>query len=326
MGRPSKGRRTALYTLLFEIKANGQPRWARIAADQLTRCVQQAHAKGLPRAYGIFVAPYVSETSAAILQEHGHGYLDLAGNGRLALDGIYVARKGHSNPFPERSELRSLFAPKASRILRVLLISPYKPWRMAALAAAADVSYGLVAKVKPLLLDREWAHETARGLALVKPNDALDCWATTFRRRSSQVHNYYSLENRQQTERRMAEAAETLGAPYALAGCSGADRFAPHISHHRAAAYVESEHLKRVARRAGFREVSRGSNVQIFDAYDNGVFLGRQKVEGIWIAHPVQLFIDLKQTRARGDEATAFLHSRIIKPLWETALDREQTP
>ena len=323
---PSKGSRTVPYTLIFEVKANGQPRWARIAAAQLTRYVQQAHARGRPRAYGIFIAPYVSATSAAILQEHGHGYLDLAGNGQLALKGIYVERKGHSNPFSERSELRSLFAPKASRVLRLLLMYPYKPWRMTALAKAADVSYGLVAKAKPLLLDREWAHETAQGLALVKPDDALDCWAATFMRRRNQVHNYYSLENKQKAERRLAEAAESIGARYALGGCSGAERLAPHIAYHRATAYVESEQMNRVARRAGFREVSRGANVQIFDAYDNGVFLGKQKIGGIWTAHPVQLFIDLKQTRARGDEAAAFLHSQIIKPIWETALDREKTP
>ncbi|MXW82776.1 MAG: hypothetical protein F4246_05465 [Rhodothermaceae bacterium] len=323
---PSKGSRTVPYALFFEVKSNGQPRWARIAAVQLTRYVQQAHARGVPRAYGILVAPYVSETSAAILQGHGHGYFDLAGNGQLALRGIYVERKGHSNPFSERSELRSLFAPKASRVLRVLLRHPYKPWRMTALAKEADVSYGLVAKAKPLLLDREWVQVTARGLALVKPDDALDCWATTFRRRRNQIHNYYSLENRQEAERRLAEAAETLGARYALAGCSGAERFAPHVSYHRATAYVNSQQTKQVARHAGFREVSRGANVQIFDAYDDGVFHGKEKVGGIWIANPVQLFIDLKQTRAREDESAAFLHSQIIKPLWETALNRERTP
>ena len=126
------------------------------------------HARGSPRAYGIFVAPYVSETSAAILQGHGHGYLDLAGNGQLAVRGIYVERKGHSNPFSERSELRSLFAPKASRILRVLLRHPYKPWRMTALAKEADVSYGLVAKAKPLLLGQRMGSKNSTGLGIGK--------------------------------------------------------------------------------------------------------------------------------------------------------------
>ena len=168
----------------------------------------------------------------------------------------------------------------------------------------------------------EMGQETARGLALVKPKDALDCWAAAFRRPRSQAHSFYSLDNRQEAENRVVEAAESLGARYALTGCSGAERHAPHIAYHRATAYVEPSQIERVARRAGLREVSRGSNVQIFDAYDSGVFLGRQQIGGIWIAHPVQLFIDLKQTRARGDEAAAFLHSQIIEPEWGDARDK----
>ena len=89
-----------------------------------------------------------------------------------------------------------------------------------------------------------------------------------------------ALDNRQEAERRLAEAAETLGARYALTGCSGAERIAPHISYHRVTAYVESKQIKQVARHAGFREVSRGANVQIFDAYDDGVFHGKEEDRG----------------------------------------------
>ena len=38
--------------------------------------------------------------------------------------------------------------------------------------------------------------------------------------------------------------------------------------------------FKQVARHAGFREVSRGANVQIFDAYDDGVFHGKGEDRG----------------------------------------------
>lgn len=203
---------------------------------------------------------------------------------------------------------------------------PFKPWRMTALAAAAGVSYGLVAKAKPLLLDREWAQGTARSLALVRPKDALDSWAAAFWRPRSEAHDLYSLDNRQEAERRLAEAAESLGARYALSGCSGAERLAPHIAYHRVTAYVESNQIERVARRAGLREVSSGSNVRIIDAYDGGVFLGKQQIGRIWIAHPVQLFIDLKQTRARGEEAAAFLLSQVIEPAWEVAREMALTP
>ena len=70
----SKRRRTDPYTLLFEVKANGQPRWARISADQLTRYVQQAHERGsrepmessLLRSYPKHPPPYYESRVTAI--------------------------------------------------------------------------------------------------------------------------------------------------------------------------------------------------------------------------------------------------------------------
>ena len=317
---------TAHFTLLFEVKASGQPRWARSAADELSRYVEQADASGCPQAYGLFIAPYISEAAAEILRDRGHGYLDLAGNGRLAFDGIYVERRGNPNPFSERSELRTLFSPKASRVLRILLMHPYRPWRMAALAEEAGVSLGLVAKVKPLLLNREWADETPQGLTLIEPAEALDAWAAAFQRRRSNTHDYYSFGSVQETEQRLAEAAETVGARYALAEFSGTERLAPHVRYNRAAAYIETEALEEVARRAELRAVETGPNVQLFDPYDAGVFLGARQIGDAQVAHPIQLFLDLKQAKGRGEEAAAFLRSQILEPAWAVTREPEEKP
>ena len=315
--------RTAHYTLLVEVKASGQPRWVRLSADQLSYYVQQVGAGGCPHVYGVFVAPYVSEASAEILRERGHGYFDLAGNGHLAFNGIYVERKGNPNPNRERSELRTLFSPKASRILRLLLIYPYRPWRMAALAEEAGVSVGLVAKAKPLLLDREWAGETPQGLALLKPAEVLEVWAEGFRRSENNVHDFYSFGSVHETEQSLTEWAESIGVRYALAEFSGAERLAPHVRYNRAAAYVETDALEEVARHAGLKAVRTGPNVRLFDPYDAGVFLGARRIGGAQVAHPVQIFLDLKQVKDRGEEAAAFIGSQVLRSAWESQREQE---
>lgn len=319
----SGSRGGARHAVIVEVKASGQPRWARSAAEQLDRYVEEAAEQGHPNPYGLFVAPYVSEAAAAILEERGHGYLDLAGNGRLVFGGIFVERRGNPNPFTERSELRSLFSPKASRVLRVLLMQPFRPWRMAPLAEEAEVSVGLVAKVKPLLLDREWAEETPQGLALVEPSGALDAWAEAFRRRRSDVHDFYSFGSLQEAEQRLAEAAGAAGARYALAEFSGAERIAPHVRYSRAAAYVEAGALEEVARRAELRAVETGPNVRLFEPFDDGVFLGASEIGGLRVAHPVQLYLDLMQAKGRGEEAAAFLRSQMLLPEWAAAREPE---
>lgn len=316
--------KAAHHVLVVEVKANGQPRWARVAADMLDRYLGGATEPGAPHPYGVFVAPYVSESAAEVLRKRGYGYLDLAGNGRLAFDGIYIERKGNPNRFSERSELRTLFSPKASRLLRILLMCPNEPWRMAALAEEADVSLGLVAKVKPLLLDREWAADTPHGLALKNPRSALEAWAASFRRRSAQVHDYYGFGSVREMEARIAAAAEEVGARYALAEFSGAERLAPHVRYSRATAYVEAETLEEVARRAELRPVETGPNACLFEPYDDGVFFGAEEIGGVEVAHPVQLYLDLKKAKGRGEEAADFLCHQVLEPAW-AASRREQS-
>lgn len=316
--------RTAHYMLLIEVKASGQPRWARLSADQLSYYVQQAGAGGCPRVCGVFVAPYVSEASAEILRERGHGYFDLAGNGHLAFNGIYVERKGNPNPNRERSELRTLFSPKASRILRLLLIHPYRPWRMAALAEEAGVSVGLVAKAKRLLLDTEWADEKPQGLAMIKPAEVLDAWAAAFRRRRTNVHDFYRIGSLHETEQLLTEGANALGACYALAEFSGAERLAPNVRYNRAAAYIEAEALDELACRAGLRAVKTGPNVRLFDPYDAGVFLGARQIGGVQVAHPVQIYLDLKQVKDRGEEAATFIGCHVLKSAWNAQRETEE--
>jgi hypothetical protein len=305
------------WVLVVEVKANGQPRWARSAAEHLTALIQagDGERKGADH-YGVFVAPYVSGAAAEVLWERGVGYLDLAGNGRLAFDGVYLERKGNPNRSSERSELRTLFSPKASRVLRILLMRPHEPWRMAALAEEADVSLGLVAKVKPLLLDREWADDTAEGLILTDPGSALDTWAEGFRRRRSEVRDYYGFGSLREIEERIAGSAEALGVRYALAEFSGAERLAPHVRYSRAAAYVGTDALEEVAKHAELRPVETGPNVRLFEPYDDGVFFRSERLSGAEVAHPIQLYLDLQKAKGRGEEAAAFLRRQVLEPMW----------
>src|SRR5262249_19119622 len=69
----------ANHTLAVEVKGAGQARDARTAASALQR-----YANGRREIYGIFCAPYVSESAANVCAELGLGFFDLSGNCRLA--------------------------------------------------------------------------------------------------------------------------------------------------------------------------------------------------------------------------------------------------
>ncbi len=104
-----------------------------------------------PDAYGVFIAPYISETTAELCKKNGIGYVDLAGNRWLNFDPVFIEIKGNPNRFSEKRDLKSLFNPKAERILRVLLCKPRRLWLTEELAKSAKVSLGQVSNVRKLL-------------------------------------------------------------------------------------------------------------------------------------------------------------------------------
>lgn len=300
-----------IQTLLVLVKSSGQPRQARQAVAQLLRYLND-----LPEAYGIFVAPYVSERAAAVCKEADIGYLDLGGNCRLVFDHVFIEKKGAPNQYSERREQRSLYTPKASRVLRVLLANPSRHWRMKNLAEEARVSLGHVANVKQLLLDREWLRDDQEGLYLTEPAALLSQWAENYRPRRSLVHDFYSFDTPGQIEPRIDEVCRRAGVRYTLTAFSGAERLAPFVRYQRATAYVE-ENLEEIALELSLKPVSSGANVQLIEPYDEGIFYGALCKDDLWVASPVQLYLDLSITKGRGDEAAAFLYRERIQPEWQ---------
>lgn len=299
-----------MKVILVECKKNGQPRFARQATNQLSLWRQK-----LPRSYGVFVAPYVSPESAQICEEAGMGYVDLAGNCLLSFDRVYIRVEGKENPFPQNRDLRTLFSPKASRVLRVLLLNPFKSWKVQELREKAEVSLGQVANVKKLLLDREWAEEKNVGFVLSQPEAVLREWASNYNYRKNRSHDFYSLNEGLRFESELSDFCSRHGIRFALTLFSGAARFAPHTRFQRIFAYVESG-IEKVRKALELKAVASGPNVTLMVPYDAGVFLGAATYDQISVVSPVQLYLDLKSYKGRGEEAAEFLFEKIIQPSW----------
>ena len=209
-------------TLLVEVKNSGEPRFARDAVNQLLRSQ-----RALPGSYGILIAPWVSPAAASICQEAGVGYVDLAGNCRLAFGTVHIERTGKPNPFATKRDLRSLYSPKASRILRVLLNDPRRPWKLQTLADEAEVSLGQAHKVKSLLADREWLRQEAEGILLSNPSELLAEWVSSYSHRKNETHPHYIPETPGKTEENLTAVCLRLGIRHALAAFSAAPAMRP---------------------------------------------------------------------------------------------------
>lgn len=296
--------------LAVEVKSNGQPRFAKDAVNLLLNFRNEN-----PGCYGIFMAPYISEKAASICKDNKVGYADLAGNCYLAFDRIFIERQGKNNPFSEKRELRTLFSPKAERVLRVLLENPGRSWKVNDIVDEADVSQGQVSNVKRLLGEREWISEEYGGFELIEPIKLLNEWAGKYTYQKSKVFKYYSLMNTAEVEESIAQYCRNNSIRFALTGFSGAARIKPVVKYQRAFAFVQSG-MKELAADLNFKEVKTGENVILLEPYDEGVFYRSETIDEVPVACPTQLYLDLKSYRGRGEESAEALFREVIQNRW----------
>ena len=297
-------------TLLVEVKSSGQPRLARIAVNRLLLLQLKR-----PRDYGVFVAPYISERSAEICKSNGIGYIDFSGNCWLNLDSIYIEIKGNPNRFSRKSELKSLFKPRAERILRAMLSEPGYEWSAMELAKSADVSIGQVSNVRKLLLEREWIEDQKTGTKLIEPYQLLASWLTEYRPDRSTIYGLYDMDSVGDIESTISSFCKRTETRYAFTGFSGASRYAPFITYNTVAVYMDIPQEN--STELPFKPVTSGANIRIISPYDDGVFYGTRSIRGQSVVSPVQCYLDLKDEKARGEEASEALLEQVIKPSWQ---------
>ena len=213
------------HTLVCEVRNNGQPRYVRTALLELRNYVSHHGKDTTP----ILIAPYLSPEGQALCRESEVGFLDLAGNARLVFDGVFIERIVENKPRAARRELKSLFKPKSAQILRVMLRSPRRAWRVTDLAEASAVSLGHVSNVRTALLDREWARVSPEGLSLSEPDKLLDAWRDAYEPPEGRRVRFYTTLHGSAFEEASLEAlrATDNGGQAILASFSAARWLAP---------------------------------------------------------------------------------------------------
>lgn len=299
-------------SLLIEAKASGQPRIARAAIAQLRQLSLDERFKNT---YPVFAAPWVSEAARIICREADCGYFDLAGNCLFSLDGVYIERASGSNPAGEIRGEPSLFSPKSSRILRLLLNEPRREWQVQQLSQVARVSIGLASRIKRQLEQREWIVTGESGVRAAQPEAMLQAWAAAYDYKQNRVSQYFSLDEVGEAEVSVAEWCRASGVTYALTGFSGARLLAPRVRYNRATIYVSSR-IDSAAAGAGLKPVDSGANVVLLRPFDEGVYDGSTDRYGLQAVSPVQMYLDLRSMPGRGEEAAQEILERELRPSW----------
>jgi hypothetical protein len=293
----------AEHKLALETTSLGQPREIREAMTRLDGIRRE-----LPEAYPIAVSPYISPQSAALLKRRGFGYLDLSGNCYLSFENVLIDKEGKPNAKPSIRPLKSLFAPRATRVVRALLVDPQHVWRLEELAKTADVSLGHAHNVVKRLGELSWVERGEhQRIELTRPGDLLDGWVDAYSYRQNRMEAYFSPERvTRKLVGDIARAAHGETRRYAFTLHSGAALVAPNVRLPAIHCYLEGN-PDPVARALGLRPGDGEGNVYLMAPYDEGVFHAPIEKGGVPVVSLPQLYADLFHYERRGREQAAYL-------------------
>jgi len=292
------------HTVVVEVSSLGQPRQIRASVTRLNEIRRE-----LPGAHPVAAAVYIGPQSARILKSHNLGYVDLSGNCYLALENVLIEKEGKRNIRPSTRPLRSLFAPRATRVVRVLLVDPARAWRLEELARAASVSLGHAHNVVKRLEELAWVERDAdQRIRLGKPVDLLESWSDSYTYRANEIASYVAPERI--TRRYMAElarAAAAEGRRYAFTLNAGVSLVAPNFRVPVLHCYLEGDPAP-LARALGLRTVAEADGtLHVLSPYDPGVFYGALEKGGLKVVCLPQLYADLFHYERRGRDQAEHL-------------------
>jgi len=310
------------YWLLFEVKSLGQPRYVREAVERL-----REYSSYGGKVYCIFGAPSIFEESQEICKKNGIGFIDLAGNCLLNFDNIYISIQGNPKLRTIKRPLKSLFTPASSRGLRALFLDPKRKWLVSDLAKEAGISIGQASNLKQRLLDFEFIQETdiavkkGKKFKLANQESLLKKWAENYSYSKNVMRSFYSFDDPVAIENKLSDFLGSNNIPYAFTLTSGASFVAPFIRYNRVFIYIKGR-AEDVVKALDLKEVPSGANLILLEPYEQGIFYGLQQFQRKGQLHKfkvvsdIQLYLDLKNYKERGEEAADFILTQRLREQW----------
>ena len=305
------------YALVIAVKSNGAPRFVRSAVYQLkgylAHARQSGHGDSDGRLIPMVASPYLSPESRSICIDHDVAYLDMVGNAHVAFDNVYIDRAVADMPKSETRALRSIFAPKAAAILRVLLRDPGKPCRVTDLAEAANASLGHVSNVRKALLAREWIEKGTNGTILVQPDALLRTWRDEYREPAGRRISGYTLFHGEQLSKLLSGKLnpEPQHPRAIFSSNSAAQWFAPFARGGTHSFYADEPGARMLKETLKLAHVEKGTNVIVRIPNDESLLEDAvQPAPGIFCTSPIVTYLDLWLGNDREREAADHLASR----------------
>ena len=307
-------------TLLIEVKKALYPRDVRQILWRFKEFSGRSpNEPTAPEVVFVLIAESISPGAQELLREEWVGYYDSGGSLFLPAHGLYLYVDKPMTRALSRS-LRSLFSRRRAHVLHALLTRPDDWFGVIALAKRSGVSPATASQVLTELERYDWVVSRGRGpnkeRHLREPAALLDAWAKQLAVMPAPAMRRYFVPATQPDglTQRLDRIFAAHGVEYAVTEVAAAQCYAPFLSR------VSQVRCRLVSSRAadeaidevGARRVTEGTNLVVIEATSPGELLFRQQVNGIWLASPIQVYLDLVHSEGRSKEMAEHLRRERI--------------
>ncbi|CAB3676564.1 hypothetical protein ACPTJN_25100 [Pseudomonas aeruginosa] len=307
------------FVLLLEAKKVVFPRDVRQVIWQLRAASHGRPTGQRENPLPLLVAESISPGAKELLRSERVGYYDSGGSLYLPAPGAYLYI---DKPPPKAlaKSVRTLFTGRRAQVLHALLVRHQKWFGVTELAQQATVSPATASQVLTELERFDWLVARGQGPGkerhLREPAALLDAWAKQLATiRPSPVRRYYVPGTKADTlATRIGQVFDAHEVQYAISHEAAAQRYAPFISH---VSQVRVRVLIGANADAAIgdldaRVVNEGANLGVIEAKSSGELLFREQIDGLWLASPIQIYLDLLRGEGRSKEmAEHFRKERI---------------
>ncbi len=267
----------------------------------------------------LLVAESISPGAKDLLKSECVGYYDSGGSLFLPASGAYLYI---DRPPPKTLEksVRAMFSSRRAQVLHAILVRHQEWFGVNDLAQQAMVSPATASQVLTELERFDWLVARGQGPSkerhLREPAALLDAWTKQLAgSRPLPLRRYYLPGMKADNlVARIGEVFELHNVQYAITHEAAAQRYAPFLSNvsQVRARIVSDQNVDAAIADLGARVVNDGANFAVIEAKSSGELLFREKIDGLWLASPIHIYLDLLRGEGRAKEmAEHFRKERI---------------
>ena len=266
----------------------------------------------------IVVTNRTTAQARQILQDHGIGIVDSAGNAHVELPGLVI----HVEKPPQRAATKPgalRIAGKTAVVIQALLLDPERNWKLTDLADRAGASVGTAHRVVRYLEGRELLVQEGSGPSrrrrVADAGALLDLLAEELRDRGSRSLLAYRFEQvGRDLPRAVGRKLAEREIAFAISGVAAANILAPFLTAvPMVAVWIAAEApLPGVAEAIGAEATERGANLTLMQVDDDTPLAFASERNHLRLANPFRIYVDAARDPQRGTEQAEHFRREVI--------------